>query len=223
MSKTHFEIIEISNTQLTVDVSLISRDEIWFNATEVAKAFGKNPKDWLRTEENQQYIEALSKEENLPIKKLVIVKRGRYGGTWLHKSLRIPFARWCSPLFAVRLDKWVVQRLTEEHARRQARLAARTGYLPMSEAVILIHDPAKHYHFSNEANLINRIVLGMTAKEFKKQYGVDSVRDALSAAQLESVDKLQRINTSLMEIGVPFQERKVILSDHFNKRIKLAA
>lgn len=229
MNKTHFEVIEIQKATLTVDVSMVTQDIIWFNATEVAKAFGKMPKDWLKNQDTIDYIEALASEEhpgkeNPPFENYVRVKKGgRYQGTWLHASLRIPFARWCSALFAVRLDKWVVKRLSEERTKQQARLAARTGYLPMSKAVLETHDPIKFYHFSNEADLINRIVLGVTSKQFKTAHGIDNVRDALSAAQLHWIEKLQRINTGLIEVGMDFQARKLMLSDHYNHKMLLEA
>lgn len=60
----------------------------------------------------------------------------------------------------------------------------------------------------NEADMINRIVLGMPAKEFREAQGVESVRDALDAAQLSELNRLQIINTGLIEIGMDYQERK---------------
>lgn len=36
-------------------------DEAWFNATAVAKRFGKNPADWLRQSDTAEYVAALAK------------------------------------------------------------------------------------------------------------------------------------------------------------------
>lgn len=59
--------------------------------------------------------------------------------------------------------------------------------------------------------MINKIVTGMTAKTFKADRGVDNVRDALTAAQLQLLKRLQRQNTALIELGFEYEERKRML------------
>ena len=223
--KTSYEVVTVSGTEITVDVSLLAKtDEMYFNATEMAKPFGKRPNDWLSLPDTKAYIDALVTENSgnddetgQPTitgksgnsQDLIITKRGsKYGGTWLHADLGIAFARWLSPVFAVRLDKWTKARLSQERDWRQKRIEAKTGFLPMTNAVMHAHDPVKHYHFSNEADMINRIVLGMPAKEFRLKHGVECVRDALDAAQLTEINRLQIINTGLIEIGMDYNERK---------------
>ena len=78
----------------------------------------------------------------------------------------------------------------------------------MTNAVENAHDPAKFYHYSNEADLINRIVLGMSSKKFKKLNEVGSVRDALDALQLKQIESLQLVNTGLIQIDMDFETRK---------------
>lgn len=210
--KTKYEIIEVNQAEITVDVSLLTKtEEMFFNATQMAKPFGKSPKDFLKTGPTKEYIEEIFKEDLNPIKNiddLVMVKRGKYGGTWFHNELAFEFAGWCSAIFRRRLHKWAENRLKQESEWKRSRLEARTGYLPMTNAILKNHDPAKSYHFSNEADLINRIVLGMPAKRFREEYGVDAARDACTAAQLAELDRLQRINTGLIEIGMDYPERK---------------
>lgn len=224
MSKTHFEIIEIDKAQLTVDVSLIDKESMYFNATEQAKHFGKRPDDFWKQSQNREYLDALVTLSGGNEKDFVFAKRGgKYQGTWFHKDLALQFARWLSPLFAVKLDIYIKERLSQEQDRKHARLEAKTGYLPMSQAVVEAHDPVQFYHFSTEANLLNNIVLGMSAKKFKEIHGVDSVRDNLSASQLQWIDKLQRINTGLIEVGMSYKIRKAMLEDHYNDKMRLAA
>ncbi len=185
---TKYEIIEIDQTEITVDVSLLTKtEEMFFNATQMAKPFGKLPKDFWKQNQNNEYLEALIvlSGDNKNRDDFVQTKRGKYGGTYFHDDLALQFARWLSPLFGVKLDKWAVDRLREESARKRARLESKTGFLPMTDAVMKVHDPTMHYHYSNEANLINDIVLGMRAKKFKTETGVDNVRDACTAAQLQ--------------------------------------
>ena len=72
------------------------------NATEMAKAFGKRPKDWLINKQAKEYISVYSTVRGIPLTDLVIVKRGGNNqGTWLHSDLAIEFARWLSPEFSI--------------------------------------------------------------------------------------------------------------------------
>jgi hypothetical protein len=209
-----YEIIEIDHIEITVDVSLlIKSDDMFFNATEIASRFSKKPNEWLDSKQASEYIRVILEAENLRYENLVITSRGgKYQGTWLQKKLALPFARWLSVRFEYALDKWISERLTEEHQRRQYRLEAKTGFLPLTNAIQSAHAEVNSYHFLNECDLINRIVTGMSAKKFKAARGVKNVRDALSAAQLQLLEKLQRQNTTLIELGFDYEERKRFLT-----------
>ena len=210
--KTKYEVIQVNQAEITVDVSLLFKtEEMFFNATQMAKPFGKVVRDFLRLESTKEYMEEIFNVENSPLKEfddLVKMKRGRLGGTWLHNELAFEFAGWCSPLFRRNLHKWAEQKIRAAAEWKRKRLEVKTGFLPLSKAILKNHDPAMPYHFSNEANLINRIVLGMSAREYRKIHGVNHVREAVSAAELAELERLQRINTCLIEIGMDYQERK---------------
>ena len=71
--------------------------------------------------------------------------------------------------------------------------------------------------------MINRIVIGMAAKEYRLEYGVESIRDALTAVELSEINRLQIINTGLIEIGMNYQERKQKLQEcHEHRLLALA-
>lgn len=210
--KTKYEVIQIGQAEITVDVSLLMKtEEMFFNATEMARVFSKDVREFLRSEPVNQYIQVILNEGISHIKKrddLIRTKKGRKGGTFLHSELAFEFAGWCSPIFRRNLHKWAEQKIREAAEWKRKRLEAKTGFLPMTEAILKNHDPAMHYHFSNEADLINRIVLGMPAKQYRKIHGVEHVRDAVSAAELVEIERLQRINTGLIEIDMGYSERK---------------
>jgi len=222
MGKTNnYELAIINKTSFTADIGLINKGSIHFNATEIAKPFNKRPSDWLITKEAKEYIEVVTRYENSCNEKLIKIKQGgKYQGTWLHKSLAIEFARWCDKEFAYKLDKWIVQRLQEEHDRHNKRLELRTGYRPLTDAVQESHEPAKFYHFSNEADLLNRIVLGMSAKKYCKQHNVGNVRDNLSAHEIQLFNILQRADTTLHDMGMSHTERKHELTQIYIKKCK---
>ena len=98
------------------NISVSFRADGYLNATAIAAHFGKQPRDYLKTEQTQQYIAALA--ENLSVKtkiltkenQIVSVKRGGdEQGTWLHPKLAIHFARWLDPKFAVWCDEQIEQ------------------------------------------------------------------------------------------------------------------
>ena len=82
------------------------------NATEMAKAFDSRPADWLRSDQSERFIKALSNVRNCTYEDLVIVKEGSPlsgGGTWMHEDVALEFARWLSPSFAI----WCNDRIKE--------------------------------------------------------------------------------------------------------------
>ena len=96
------------------NIAVSFRKDGYLNATQIAAHFGKLPKDYLKSEQTQQYISALA--ENLSVRRkilteenqIVIVKRGgNEQGTWLHPKLAIHFARWLNPKFAVWCDEQI--------------------------------------------------------------------------------------------------------------------
>lgn len=98
--------------------------------------------------------------------------------------------------------------------------AAKMDYPALTQAIKEAYDEPKNYHFSNELNMINRIVLGTDAKHFKQEHGVgvkeSSIRPYLTAWQIKAVEDLQRIDIGLVMSGMDFQSRKMLLTQYFN-------
>lgn len=221
---TKFEIVEVNDKEIMVDVSmLIKSDTLFFNATKMAKQFNKRPDDFWKQPQNVEYLEALiTLGEGNKKSDFIKTKKGKYGGTWFHNDLALQFARWLNSIFAVKLDKWIIQRLKDEHDRQQKRIEAKTGYLQLSKAVEQSHDPAVFYHYTTETNMINKIVLGMNAKAYKKINEVDNVRDNCTVLQLSQIEELQKADTYLIKIGVEYQDRKAQLENYYIKALKAA-
>lgn len=109
--------IKMSIQKFSFGSTIVSfSSDAYLNATQIAKHFGKQPRDYLKTQPTQEYISALA--ENLSIKskilidknQLVITKKGSSfngGGTWLHPKLAVDFARWLDPKFAVWCDEQI--------------------------------------------------------------------------------------------------------------------
>lgn len=77
----------------------------WINAADAARQFGKRVDHWLANAETKQYIDALAEALNTRDPgDLILSRRGRSGGTWLHPKLAVAFARWLDVRFAVWCD-----------------------------------------------------------------------------------------------------------------------
>lgn len=85
-------------------VSFIVEDgDTMISATEMAKPFGKRPKDWLRTYPAKKLITSLSEARRISPSTLVqVVKGGNIQqGTWMHFELALEFARWLDADFYI--------------------------------------------------------------------------------------------------------------------------
>ena len=94
-------------------ISFICGDNVMVNATQMAKPFGKVPKDWLRTKQTHDFISTLSAVRQICPTQLVEVRQGNSAsfeqGTWMHEDVALEFARWLSPTFAI----WCNDRIKE--------------------------------------------------------------------------------------------------------------
>ncbi|WP_244370779.1 Rha family transcriptional regulator [Citrobacter koseri] len=109
-------------------------------------------------------------------------------------------------------------------SKKMDRNTVRLEYRPMSEAIKhereTLGKEIKPYHFSNEADLINRIALGMTAAKFRVYHDIDkkeNIRDYLTPEQIHCVTELQRANTVFIGMGWDFEQRKEALKGVFDR------
>lgn len=128
------------------------------------------------------------------------------------------------------------KRLVSEFFRMRSALAAQKvdrntaclEYKPMTDAIKCERESQgkqiSPHHFSNEADLINRIALGMTAAKFKVHHEIgkkENMRDYLTAEQIHCVTELQRANTVFISMGWEFDQRKEALKGIFDRKHRL--
>jgi Rha family phage regulatory protein len=96
---------------------------------------------------------------------------------------------------------------------------AKADFPEFTDAIMALHEEPKHYHFSNELDMINVIVLGMKANKFKQVNNlgdVSSIRPYLNAKQIEYIKTLQRVDIGLCVAIPDYYERKKRLSEYFS-------
>lgn len=95
---------------------------------------------------------------------------------------------------------------------------ARLEHPAFTDAIMNANENPMHYHFSNEADMINRIVLGMSAKQFREAKGIakgESIRPYLSIEQIKAIEALQRADIGLLMAMSDFEQRKQTLTQYF--------
>jgi phage regulator Rha-like protein len=111
----------------------------------------------------------------------------------------------------------------EKESQAKIRSELRLEFRPMTDAIVESREgkETKPHHFSNEADLLNRIVLGCTAAQYRRKFEIEDdvpLRDILSKEQTRCISDLQRANTVYLLEGASFEERKARLKSLFSKR-----
>lgn len=112
---------------------------------------------------------------------------------------------------AAALKELYIKRFNEMEKLIRALAETREEFPLLTANITLIHDDPKPYHYSNEANMLNRLAIGMTAKEFRVLHGLkdgESIRPYLTPEQVDTLDTLQKIDTGLMLAMPDFNQRK---------------
>lgn len=189
------------------------------------------PRYWLENLQTQELVQELSDSGNplsLNNSPITIIKGGKNQGTFVVKELVYAYAMWISPRFHLQVirayDELVNQKVTLA-SKLPVRHDARVEYKPMQEALRQLREEAgketKHFHYSNEADMLNRIVLGMTSKQYKEHHSLledKSLRDTLTNLELAAFADLERANKTFIDLGYSFEERKEQLKTLFNRK-----
>lgn len=115
---------------------------------------------------------------------------------------------------AARFKELYIRRFNEMEGFIHTLVVTRKEFPLLTENIKLIHDNPKPYHFSNECDMLNRIVLGMSAKQFRLANGIEkskSIRPYLSNEQIQLMETLQKVDVGLL-VSVPdYEQRKCYL------------
>lgn len=159
----------------------------------------------------------------------LIAQAGRYGGTYAHKDIAFEFGSWVNPTFKLYLIKeyqnlnllLADKRLKEWDVRR---VLSKVNYALQTDAVknhvlptFSFRKLREEWTYATEADALNLIVFGYTAKEWEKnnpelkKQGLN-MRDAATLSQLAVLANMEALNAELIKQGmVDLQKRKPIL------------
>lgn len=175
---------------------------------------------FMRNESTEKLIQVIRENGELKIDPCVATA-GRYGGTWVSKEIVYAYAMWISAEFHLRVinayDALVNGRI-EDAQRIALRNVARLEAPCLTDAIRhhreVLGKEIAHYHFSNEFDLINRVALGQSAKQYREAHGLakdEAIRDHLTPMEIRCIEHLQRANATMIDLGYEFEKRKTEL------------
>ena len=113
--------------------------------------------------------------------------------------------------------------LAKEHQRRLFERAKGIGArLALTDVILQSgeNERMKGHGYSVYTDLIYKAVLGVTAKKYREQHGLDdqeNIRDNLSSEELMRVAKMEQLVSSLMNTGFGYKRIKEIVAEQSNK------
>ncbi|GHU70745.1 hypothetical protein FACS1894184_16630 [Clostridia bacterium] len=117
---------------------------------------------------------------------------------------------------ALRFKEAYTKKFSEMEKTLAALKLARADFPLLTEAIRLSHENPRPHHFLNECDMINRIAMGMTAKEYKISNEIPieerSIRPHLTARQLALIEWLQMLDAGMITGGMTFESRKNALT-----------
>jgi hypothetical protein len=151
---------------------------------------------------------------------------GRYGGTYAHKDIAFEFGTWLSPEFKLYLIK-EFQRLKLDENKRLAlgwdtkRMLTKINYRIHTDAIKEHLLPPKisseqaNLVYANEADVLNKSLFGMTAKEWRDAHPKveGNIRDYADVTQLVCLANLENLNAEYIRDGLGQGKRLMKLNE----------
>ena len=153
----------------------------------------------------------------------LLVKKGKYGGTYAHKDIAFEFGSAISVQFKLYLIT-EFQRLKEEEQKligwSAKRELAKINYQIHTDAIKQNLIPSElsakqtAIIYANEADVLNVALFGVTAKEWRKENPElkGNIRDYASINQLICLSNLENINAVLINENMPQSKRLLKLN-----------
>ena len=153
----------------------------------------------------------------------LVVKAGRYGGTYAHKDIAFHYAMWLSPEFQIYLIN-EFQRLKEEEQKQLGwsakRELARLNYHIHTDAIKQNLIPKEltptetSIIYANEADVLNMALFGITAKQWREANPElkGNVRDYATINELICLSNMENLNAVFINEKMPQNERLIKLN-----------
>ena len=153
----------------------------------------------------------------------IIVRKGRYGGTYAHKDIAFEFGSAISVPFKLYLIEEFQRLKTEEQkllgwsAKREL---SKINYRIHTDAIKTHLLPAEitreqaSYVYADEADVLNVAMFGKTARQWREENPdlKGNIRDYASINELICLSNMENLNAVFIEQGMPQSERLMKLN-----------
>ncbi len=162
----------------------------------------------------------------------IIVKSGRYGGTYAHKDIAFEFCSAISPIFKLFLIK-EFQRLKEEEQKQLGwdikRNLTKINYRIHTDAIkenLVPENLTKKQIslvYASEADVLNMALFGKTAKQWRDENPKENgnIRDFANVSQLVCLANLESLNAVFINEGLVQSERLLRLNKIAIRQMKI--
>lgn len=163
----------------------------------------------------------------------IVSKSGRYGGTFAHSDIAFEFASYVSPFFKLQIITEFKRLRSEEVQRKKiqwnaGRELARLNYPIQTQAikeniVPRIGNNKEISPYASEADLLNFLVFGMTAKQWREQNpdAKGNMREGATSVQNTVIGNLQSFNAELIHQGASREARERALSEMAQRQLEI--
>jgi len=162
----------------------------------------------------------------------LVVKAGRYGGTFAHKDIAFHYAMWLSPEFQIYLIT-EFQRLKEEEQKllgwSAKRELSKLNYHIHTDAIKQNLIPAElspsqtSIIYANEADVLNVALFGITAKQWRETNPdlKGNMRDYANINELICLSNMENLNAVFIQEQMPQKERLIKLNQIAIQQMKV--
>jgi len=203
------------------ELVIYKKNEIYAESQQVAKVFEKDHKNVLR-DINDLMVNCSEEFSRLNYEPSTYKVRGKeYPCYHLTKDGFTMLAMGYTGEKAIQFKELYIKKFNEMQNFITSRALIKLEFPALTDNIKNSHEEPKPYHYSNELNMINKIVLGMTAKQFKEANSIEeskSIREYLTTEQLSDIMELQRIDSGFVVAIPDYQERKEMLKKYYNKK-----
>ena len=162
----------------------------------------------------------------------IIVKKGRYGGTYAYKDIAFEFGSAISVMFKLYLIE-EFQRLKEEEQKQigwsAKRELSKINYRIHTDAIKRNIIPEEvtpqqaNIIYANEADVLNVAMFGMTAKQWREANPEKkgNIRDYATINELICLSNMENLNAVFIDQGLPQKERLIKLNQIAIQQMKV--
>jgi len=166
----------------------------------------------------------------------IISKQGRYNsGTYAHPDIAFEFASWLSPEFKLYLIKEFERLKINESYQynidwNATRILSKVNYVVHTDAiknyiVPKLTEEQKKFAYSDEADILNVALFGMTAKEWREKNpnlaDKGNIRDYADLLHLVILNNLENTNALMISKNISQKERLLTLNESARSQMQV--